>query len=268
MMTKLTYLCLTIMMLFVNDLSAQLNTDYFAGEWGNNGTKIFIKGNNVVVELAPSSGRPDAFGKVNANGTITVNFTDDRTYTGKLVSPNQINWGGNNNWFRSKLPTFFFAGEWGNDGTKIYIHDRQVIVKLAPKSGRPDGVGNVNEDGTITVHFKDDRTYTGHLISENQINWGGNNNWFRRHGQVSDFAGDWGNDGTKIIIKGTQVVVKLAPKSGRPDGIGQVNKDGTITVHFKDDRTYTGKLVSAHTIMWGKNNYWHRNQNTYSYYAH
>ncbi len=79
---------------------SQLAPEYFCGDWGDNGTKIIIEGNKVTI-MKPTSNIPHGTGVVNPDNTITVKFPD-KTYTGTLVSINQINWGGTNNWYRSK----------------------------------------------------------------------------------------------------------------------------------------------------------------------
>jgi hypothetical protein len=45
-------------------------------------------------------GRPTARGAVTSSSTITVTFPDDRTNTGRLVSPNRIQWSDNTFWLK------------------------------------------------------------------------------------------------------------------------------------------------------------------------
>jgi hypothetical protein len=58
--------------------------------------------NSLMIDMSAFN-RPTAHGYILDASTITVNFPDDRTYTGKLVSPDKIEWSNGSTW-RKVIP--------------------------------------------------------------------------------------------------------------------------------------------------------------------
>ena len=242
----------TITLLSISAHSTALKSKDFNGIWAG-GSVIKVKGNNVSIDMS-SFNRPTARGKVTSSNTIKVNFPDDKTYIGKLVSKNRINWGGNNNWERIEKQISRFNGIWAGNSV-IRIKGNNVSIDMS-SFNRPMATGKVIGPDSIRVNFPDDRTYTGKLVSNNRINWGGNNNWDRVEQQTKYFNGVWAG-GSVIKVKGSNVSIDMS-SFNRPTAKGKVIGPDTIKVNFPDDKTYVGKLVSKNKINWGGNNNWER----------
>lgn len=70
------------------------------GRWasGNSpGPAISVAGTSLTVDMSAYH-RPPAHGSIVDNSTITVTFSDDATYTGRLQLPNRINWSNGSAW--------------------------------------------------------------------------------------------------------------------------------------------------------------------------
>ncbi|MFZ0766265.1 DUF5050 domain-containing protein [Bradyrhizobium sp.] len=70
------------------------------GKWASGGTAgpvISVNGSSIVVDMSAYH-RPTARGSIVNSTTITVNFPDDKTYTGVLQPPNTIKWSNNSSW--------------------------------------------------------------------------------------------------------------------------------------------------------------------------
>jgi hypothetical protein len=72
-----------------------LNGAWAAG--GVRGPVISVVGNGITVDMSAYH-RPPAHGSLVDPSTISVNFPDDKTYTGKLQAPNTIHWSNNTSW--------------------------------------------------------------------------------------------------------------------------------------------------------------------------
>jgi hypothetical protein len=71
-----------------------------AGSWaagGRPGPKISRSGNALTVDMS-AYGRPPAHGSVIDARTITVTFSDDATFTGRLLTPGTITWSNQTSW--------------------------------------------------------------------------------------------------------------------------------------------------------------------------
>ena len=71
-----------------------------AGSWasgGKPGPKISRSGNALTVDMS-AYGRPLAHGSVIDTQDITVAFSDDATFTGRLVPPGTIAWSNQTSW--------------------------------------------------------------------------------------------------------------------------------------------------------------------------
>jgi len=73
------------------------------GKWaygGVPGPVISVSGNSLEVNMSAYH-RPTAHGSILDSSDITVNFPDDKTYTGKLQLPNTIHWSNNSAWTKA-----------------------------------------------------------------------------------------------------------------------------------------------------------------------
>jgi hypothetical protein len=73
-----------------------------AGSWaagGRPGPKISRTGNSLSVDMS-AYGRPLAHGSVIDHQTITVTFSDDATFTGRLQPPGTIAWSNQTSWIK------------------------------------------------------------------------------------------------------------------------------------------------------------------------
>lgn len=70
------------------------------GIWASGGVAgpvITVNGNAILVDMSAYK-RPTASGSILDSSDITVNFPDDKTYTGKLQPANTIAWSNNSEW--------------------------------------------------------------------------------------------------------------------------------------------------------------------------
>ncbi|MGA7810897.1 hypothetical protein, partial [Bradyrhizobium sp.] len=73
------------------------------GKWASGGTTgpvISVSGSSVVVDMSAYR-RPTARGSIVNSTTITVNFPDDKTYTGTLQAPGTIKWSNGSSWTKA-----------------------------------------------------------------------------------------------------------------------------------------------------------------------
>jgi Domain of unknown function (DUF5050) len=71
-----------------------------SGKWASGGAAgpvISVNGSSIVVDMSAYH-RPTAHGSIVNSTTITVNFPDDKTYTGTLQPPNTIKWSNGSSW--------------------------------------------------------------------------------------------------------------------------------------------------------------------------
>jgi hypothetical protein len=72
------------------------------GFWNSTGegtprAKISVSSSSITIDMS-AFGRPTAHGSIVNASTITVNFPDDRSFTGKLDQPRKINWSNGTVW--------------------------------------------------------------------------------------------------------------------------------------------------------------------------
>jgi hypothetical protein len=78
-----------------------------AGPWaagGGPGPKISRSGSTLAVDMS-AYGRPPAYGSVIDAQTVTVTFSDDAIFTGRLLPPVTIAWSNGTSWTRVPAPT-------------------------------------------------------------------------------------------------------------------------------------------------------------------
>jgi hypothetical protein len=90
------------------------------GAWASGGVAgpfVSVTGNSISIDMSASH-RPTASGQVLDSTHISVNFPDDKTYTGVLQAPNVIRWSNNSSW--TKVPAIQTVidlnGQWMNGG--------------------------------------------------------------------------------------------------------------------------------------------------------
>ena len=90
------------------DIKSEINSDVArklesgGGFWNSTGegtprAKISVSSSSITIDMS-DFGRPTAHGSILDASTITVNFPDDRSYTGKLDQPRKINWSNGTVW--------------------------------------------------------------------------------------------------------------------------------------------------------------------------
>jgi len=154
------------------------------GAWASGGVAgpfISVTGNSISIDMSASH-RPTASGRVLDSTHISVNFPDDKTYTGVLQGPNVIKWSNNSSW--TKVPAvqtvFDLNGRWMNGGVQgpvITAHGNSISVDMSALNHRPTAVGTVVDDSHISVTFPDDKTYSGVLQPPGTIRWSNNSIW-------------------------------------------------------------------------------------------
>jgi hypothetical protein len=156
---------------------------------------ISVSSPSIIIDLS-AWGLPTAFGMVLNDRTITVTFpkigfSEGKNFTGKLEQPNSIRWSdppspGVSVWTKPinvdverKLEQNF--GFWNSTGkgtprAKISVESSSIRIDMSA-FGRPTAHGSINDDGSITVSFPDDRSYTGKLDQPGRINWSNGTVW-------------------------------------------------------------------------------------------
>ncbi len=155
------------------------------GAWASGGVAgpfVSVTGNAISIDMSASH-RPTASGRVLDSSHISVNFPDDKTYTGVLQAPNVIRWSNNSSW--TKVPAiqtvFDLNGGWmsgGVLGPVITVHGNSISIDMSAL-GRPTAVGTVVNGSGISVTFPDDKTYSGVLQPPGTIRWSNNSTWTR-----------------------------------------------------------------------------------------
>ncbi len=153
------------------------------GAWASGGVPgpfVSVTGNSISIDMSASH-RPTATGSVLSSSEISVNFPDDKTYTGALQAPNVIKWSNNSSWTKvAAIETVIdLNGQWmsgGVLGPKITVHGNSIAVDLSALH-RPAAVGTVVNSSTISVNFPDDKTYTAVLQAPGTIRWSNNSTW-------------------------------------------------------------------------------------------
>jgi len=150
------------------------------GAWASGGVAgpfVSVTGNSISIDMSASH-RPAASGRVLDTTHISVNFPDDKTYTGVLQAPNVIRWSNNSSW--TKVPAIQTVidlnGRWGSGGVLgpvITVHGNSISIDMSALK-RPTAVGTVVNGSDISVTFPDDKTYSGVLQPLGTIRWSDN----------------------------------------------------------------------------------------------
>jgi phospholipase C len=153
------------------------------GAWASGGVAgpfVSVTGNSISIDMSASH-RPTASGRVLDSTHISVNFPDDKTYTGVLQAPNVIRWSNNSSW--TKVPAIQTVidlnGRWGSGGVLgpvITVHGNSISIDMSALK-RPTAVGTVVNGSDISVTFPDDKTYSGVLQPPGTIRWSNNSTW-------------------------------------------------------------------------------------------
>ncbi len=149
------------------------------GEWAG-GPFITVHGDTIAIDMS-SSHRPAAHGTVFDATHISVNFPDDKSYTGILQAPNIIKWSNNSTWTKvvATTPIIDLNGGWmsgGVLGPRIKVEGNLLSVDMSALN-RPNATGNIVNGSTISVSFPDDKTYIGTLQQPDTIRWSNNSTW-------------------------------------------------------------------------------------------
>jgi hypothetical protein len=152
------------------------------------------------------------------------------------------------------------AGKWeiaGVVGPVISVSANAISIDMSAYH-RPDAYGSILDGSDITVTFPDDKTYTGKLERPGTIQWSNNSAWTKVFTPVFDLNGQWasgGVPGATISVNANSIAVHMSAYH-RPDAYGFILDSSDITVNFRDDKTYTGKLPPPDTIEWSNNSAW------------
>ena len=153
-------------------------------------------------------------------------------------------------------------GEWvsgGVAGPFISVTGNSISIDMSA-SHRPEASGSVLSSTEISVHFPDDKTYTGVLQAPNVIRWSNNSSWTKvpAIATVIDLNGRWmigGVVGPVITVEGNSISVDMSAEN-RPKATGSVVNGSDISVNFPDDKTWSGVLQKPGTIRWSNNSTW------------
>jgi phospholipase C len=153
------------------------------GAWASGGAPgpfISVTGNSISIDMSASH-RPTASGSVLDSTHISVNFPDDKTYTGVLQAPNLITWSNNSSWTKVQAieTVIDLNGQWlsgGVLGPVITVHGNSISIDMSALK-RPTATGTVVNGSDISVNFPDDKTYTGVLQKPGTILWSNNSTW-------------------------------------------------------------------------------------------
>ena len=154
-----------------------------SGQWiggGVPGPFISRTGNSLSIDMSALH-RPTASGTVLSSSGISVNFPDDKTYTAALQPPNVIRWSNNSSWTKvGAIETVIdLNGKWmsgGVLGPAITVHGNSISIDMSALH-RPTATGTVVSSSEISVHFPDDKTYSGALQKTGTIVWSNNSSW-------------------------------------------------------------------------------------------
>jgi phospholipase C len=153
------------------------------GAWASGGVAgpfISVTGNSISIDMSASH-RPTAHGSVLENTQISINFPDDKTYTGVLQAPNVIKWSNNSTWTKvAAIETVIdLNGQWmsgGVLGPKITVHGNSISIDMSALK-RPTAAGTLVNSSQISVKFPDDKAYSGVLQKPGTIRWSNNSTW-------------------------------------------------------------------------------------------
>ena len=153
------------------------------GQWvggGVPGPFVSRVGNSLSIDMSYAK-RPTATGTVLNGSEISVNFPDDRTYTGALQAPSTITWSNNSSWTKvGAIETVIdLNGKWmsgGVLGPAITVHGNSISIDMS-YAKRPTASGTVVSSSEISVNFPDDKTYSGALQAPGTIHWSNNSAW-------------------------------------------------------------------------------------------
>jgi phospholipase C len=153
------------------------------GEWANGGVAgpfVSVTGNSISVDMSALH-RPTANGTILSSTQISINFPDDKTYTGTLEAPNVIKWSNNSSWTKvAAIETVIdLNGQWmsgGVLGPAITVHGNSISIDMSATK-RPTASGTVLSASEISVNFPDDKTYTAMLQKPGTISWSNNSAW-------------------------------------------------------------------------------------------
>lgn len=153
------------------------------------------------------------------------------------------------------------SGQWasgGAPGPVISVNGNALSVDMSAYN-RPTASGSILDSSDISVHFPDDKTYTGQLQAPSVIHWSNNSTWIKVPILTTiDLNGTWasgGIPGPHISVNGAAISIDMSAY-GRPKASGTILDASDITVTFPDDNTYTGKLQPPATIQWSNNSAW------------
>jgi hypothetical protein len=171
-------------------ISATIATEInLNGQWaigGVPGPVIAVNGNTFTVDMSAYK-RPTALGAIVNSSNISVDFPDDKTYSGTLKSPNTIEWSNNSTWTNVAIqPLIDLTGQWaagGVPGPVISVTGNSISIDMSANK-RPTALGSFVTSSSITVNFPDDKTYTGTLQPPNTIHWSNNSAWTKVEGVV------------------------------------------------------------------------------------
>lgn len=153
-------------------------------------------------------------------------------------------------------------GAWASGGVAgpfISVTGNTISIDMSA-ARRPTASGRVLDSTHISVHFPDDKTYTGVLQAPNVIHWSNNSSWTKVPPiqTVIDLNGGWMSGGVLgpiITMHGNSISVDMSALK-RPTAAGTVIDGSNISVTFPDDRTYSGVLQPPGTIRWSNNSTW------------
>ncbi len=153
-------------------------------------------------------------------------------------------------------------GAWASGGVPgpfISVTGNSISVDMSALH-RPTATGQILSSTEISVHFPDDKTYTGVLHAPNVITWSNNSSWTKVPAiqTVIDLNGRWmsgGVLGPVITVHGNSISINMSALN-RPTATGTVVSGSSITVTFPDDKTYSATLQAPGTIHWSNNSAW------------
>ncbi len=153
------------------------------GIWASGGVAgpvISVSGNSISIDMSAYN-RPTAKGLVTDSSHITVDFSDDTTFTATLQLPNTILWSNGSSWTSTVgLTTVIdLNGRWesgGAPGPLITVSGEAISVDMG-YAGRPTATGSITDASDIVITFPDDKTYTAKLQLPGTILWSNNSTW-------------------------------------------------------------------------------------------
>jgi phospholipase C len=153
-------------------------------------------------------------------------------------------------------------GEWASGGVAgsfISVTGNSISIDMSALH-RPAASGSVLDSTHVSVHFPDDKTYTGVLQAPNVLKWSNNSAWTKvpAIATVIDLNGQWmsgGVLGPVITVEGNSISVDMSALK-RPKAVGTVVNSSDISVSFPGDKTYSGVLQKPGTIRWSNNSTW------------